>query len=67
MKPTELENLWLDADLAAAHACVLWDSELEEAYAALRDAAGRVLTALGQERTLARLLSTSHNQTQTKQ
>lgn len=61
MKPADLEKLWLEADLAAAHACVLWDNELEEAYVNLRRAAGRVLTALGQDDTLARLRSTSNH------
>ena len=59
MKPADLEKLWLDADLAAAHASVLCDNELEEAYVNLRRAAGRVLAALGQERTVARLRANS--------
>lgn len=58
MKPADLEKIWLDADLAAAQ---LWDNELEEAYVNLRRAAGRVLTALGQDDTLARLRSTSNH------
>lgn len=66
MKPADLEKIWLDADLAAAHACVLWDNELEEAYVNLRRAAGRVLTALGQDDTLARLRSGSHRKEEAK-
>lgn len=66
MKPADLEKIWLEADLAAAHACVLWDNELEEAYVNLRRAAGRVLTALGQDDTLARLRSASHRKEEAK-
>lgn len=60
MKPADLERLWLDADLAAAHACVLWDTSLEAAYADLRESAGRVLVALGQDRLLETLESQPH-------
>ena len=66
MRISDLQKVWVDADLAAAHASVLWDNELEEAYVNLRRAAGRVLTALGQERTLARLRATSHRQEDAK-
>lgn len=66
MRISDLQKVWVDADLAAAHACVLCDNELEEAYVNLRRAAGRVLTALGQERTVARLRATSHRQEDSK-
>ena len=59
MRISDLQKVWVDADLAAAHACVLCDNELEEAYVNLRRAAGRVLAALGQERTVARLRANS--------
>ena len=66
MKISDLQKVWVDADAGAAHAYVLWDSSLEEAYINLRRAAGRVLTALGQARTVARLRATA-NHTPTKQ
>ena len=66
MKIADLQKIFVDADHAAEHASVLWDASLEEAYAALRDAAASCLTSLGQERTVARLRSTL-NHTTTKQ
>lgn len=59
MRISDLQKVWVDADAATAHASILWDSELEEAYVNLRRAAGRVLAALGQERTVARLRANS--------
>jgi hypothetical protein len=59
MKIADLQKVWVDADAATDHASILWDSELEEAYVNLRRAAGRVLSALGQERTVARLRANS--------
>jgi hypothetical protein len=59
MRISDLQKVWVDADAATDHASILWDSELEEAYVNLRRAAGRVLTALGQERTVARLRANS--------
>jgi hypothetical protein len=59
MRISDLQKVWVDADAATDHASILWDSELEEAYVNLRRAAGRVLTALGQDRTVARLRANS--------
>jgi hypothetical protein len=59
MRISDLQKVWVDADAATDHASILWDSELEEAYVNLRRAAGRVLSALGQERTVARLRANS--------
>jgi hypothetical protein len=62
MKIADLQKIFVDADHAAEHASVLWDASLEEAYAALRDAAAACLTARGQDSLVARLTANSTHQ-----
>ena len=66
MRISDLQKVWIDSDAAADHASILWDSSLEEAYVNLRRAAGRVLTVLGQERTLSRLLANARSKEEQK-
>lgn len=60
MRISDLQKVWVDADSSAAHASILWDTSLEAAYAELREAAGRVLVALGQDALLETLESQPH-------
>jgi hypothetical protein len=58
MKLNDLKKLWVAADLAAERASLLWDPDLESAYARLRDAAGAAMVALGKRKSLQQLIST---------
>jgi len=62
MKIADLQKIFVDADHAAESASVLWDASLEEAYAALRDAAAACLTARGQDDLVEKLKSDSTHQ-----
>lgn len=55
MKLNDLKKLWVAADLAAERASLLWDYDIEQAYARIRDAAGAAMVLQGGRKTLEKL------------